>query len=430
MIKELTIEKTRLPAGWIDATIGDVCKLMTGGTPSRSKKEYYDNGTINWLVSGDIHKRIINDCSGKITELGLNNSNAKFLPINSVMIALNGQGKTRGTVAILKIKATCNQSLISIYPKDDKVLIPELIYTNLLGRYNEIRKITEDGGNDRRGLNMPLIRKIRISFPKSIFQQKLIVATLDKAFAAIDIAKANSEQNLQNAKELFESYLQNVFENKGNDWENKTISSLVDEKVLDKPLDGNHGETHPVKSDFIDSGVPFIMSKDLVDGGVNQTTCHFISREQADSLRKGFSVDDDVLLTHKGTIGRVAILKTDLDYVMLTPQVTYYRVLNNKVLYNRYLFYYLKSPIFQIPLKEIAGVGATRAYIGITKQRELKIRYPNNLNLQMDIVERLDNLSVETKKLEAIYTQKIADLEEMKKSLLQKAFSGQLSSLN
>ena len=304
----------------------------------------------------------------------------------------------------------------------------DLKFLNYLLNYIDLRSYARQAAQPV--ISNSSLKDVNLFFPKSLAHQKQIVATLDKAFAAIDIAKANSEQNLQNAKELFESYLQNVFENKGNDWENKTISSLVDEKVLDKPLDGNHGETHPVKSDFIDSGVPFIMSKDLVDGGVNQTTCHFISREQADSLRKGFSVDDDVLLTHKGTIGRVAILKTDLDYVMLTPQVTYYRVLNNKVLYNRYLFYYLKSPIFQIPLKEIAGVGATRAYIGITKQRELKIRYPNNLNLQMDIVERLDNLSVETKKLEAIYTQKIADLEEMKKSLLQKAFSGQLSSLN
>ena len=128
----------KTPNGWITTTIGDVCDLMTGGTPSRAKKEYFEKGTINWLVSGDINKRIINDCDGKITKLGYDNSSAKFLPINSVMIALNGQGKTRGTFAMLRIKATCNQSLVSIYPKDDKTLLPELIYANLLGRYDEI----------------------------------------------------------------------------------------------------------------------------------------------------------------------------------------------------------------------------------------------------------------------------------------------------
>ena len=84
------------------------------------------------MVSGDINKKIINDCEGKITENGLNNSNAKFLPINSVMIALNGQGKTRGSVAKLKIKATCNQSLVSINPIDDNQILSDYIYSNLI----------------------------------------------------------------------------------------------------------------------------------------------------------------------------------------------------------------------------------------------------------------------------------------------------------
>ena len=104
--------------GWSVKKIGDVCDLMTGGTPSKSKKGYFEGGDIRWLVSGDINKKIIKDCNGRITQLGLENSSAKYLPVNSVMIALNGQGKTRGTVALLKTKATCNQSLVSIHPKE------------------------------------------------------------------------------------------------------------------------------------------------------------------------------------------------------------------------------------------------------------------------------------------------------------------------
>ena len=112
--------------GWQVRQIGDVCRLMTGGTPSRTKPEYF-GGEIKWLVSGDIHQGEIVDCEGRITEAGMRSSNAKLLPVNSVMIALNGQGKTRGTVALLRTRATCNQSLVSIHPNEPEKLLPEFL---------------------------------------------------------------------------------------------------------------------------------------------------------------------------------------------------------------------------------------------------------------------------------------------------------------
>ena len=167
--------KTENRSSWKKKTIGQLCNLMTGGTPSTKEKKYYQNGNIPWLVSGDINLDIINDCKGRITELGLKNSNAKFLPINSVMIALNGQGKTRGSVAILNTKATCNQSLVSIIPKDPNEIKSEIIYYILKSRYNEIRKLTGDSGNDRRGLNMPIIRKIELFYPINLSEQNEII---------------------------------------------------------------------------------------------------------------------------------------------------------------------------------------------------------------------------------------------------------------
>jgi type I restriction enzyme S subunit len=167
--------KSENRSNWKKKTIGQLCNLMTGGTPSTKEKKYYQNGNIPWLVSGDINLDIINDCKGRITELGLKNSNAKFLPINSVMIALNGQGKTRGSVAILNTKATCNQSLVSIIPKDPNEIKSEIIYYILKSRYNEIRKLTGDSGNDRRGLNMPIIRKIELFYPLNLSEQNEII---------------------------------------------------------------------------------------------------------------------------------------------------------------------------------------------------------------------------------------------------------------
>ncbi|KOR33256.1 hypothetical protein TI05_02120 [Achromatium sp. WMS3] len=160
--------------GWEVKTLGEVCNLMTGGTPSKSNDNYF-SGNIKWLVSGDIHQKEIFDCNGRITEEGLNNSNAKFLPVNSVMMALNGQGKTRATVAILRTTATCNQSLAAIIPKKFDKLLPEYLYYNLHGRYQELRTMTGDSGNDRRGLNMILIRKIEVPIPPLPEQQRIVL---------------------------------------------------------------------------------------------------------------------------------------------------------------------------------------------------------------------------------------------------------------
>lgn len=197
--------------GWEEKTLGEVCNLMTGGTPSKSKKEYFEGGEIKWLVSGDVNLEEISDCAGRISELGMKNSNAKYLPVNSVIIALNGQGKTRGTVAMLLTKATCNQSLVSIYPKDIKKLLPEYIYYNLKVRYKEIRKITGDTGNDRRGLNMPLIRNIKIPYPKFISEQQSLISKFKLVLAETKKLEVIYNQKLANLEELKKSILQKAF---------------------------------------------------------------------------------------------------------------------------------------------------------------------------------------------------------------------------
>ena len=172
---------------WEMVELGKACNFMTGGTPTSTLKEYYENGTIPWLVSGDIHKGEIFDCEGRITKKGVEDSNAKFLPKDSVLIALNGQGKTRGTVALLRMeKTTCNQSIVSINPKDKNTLLSEFIYYQLMSMYQEIRKIT--GDNQRSGLNIPIIKAIKISLPP-LKIQKQIVALIEEEQKLIEANK-------------------------------------------------------------------------------------------------------------------------------------------------------------------------------------------------------------------------------------------------
>ncbi|MGZ8183054.1 MAG: restriction endonuclease subunit S [Methylobacter sp.] len=275
------------------------------------------------------------------------------------------------------------------------------------------------------GINRNEVYALPVRIPL-LPEQHRIVAILDEAFDGIATAKANAEKNLQNARALFESHLQAVFSQRSEGWVEKSVEELVSEGILLKPFDGNHGEIHPRKSDYTSTGIPFIMASDIQNGEVDTEHCKFISRKLADSLRVGFAKDGDVLISHKGTIGRSAVVNTELDYIMLTPQVTSYRVLDKTRLSNRFIRYYFMSPSFQSEIARGAEDGATRAYIGITKQLGLSFRYPSLLGEQCRIVEKLNSLAPETQRLESIYRQKIAALDELKKSLLHQAFSGEL----
>lgn len=171
-----------LPANWIRCQIADICELKTGATPSRNKKEFF-GGNIKWLVSGDINQGTIFDCKGRITEEGMDNSNCKLLSPNSILIALNGQGKTRATVAILKTEATCNQSLVAMLPILPRCLVPEYVFWNLRGKYRAIRDIT--GQKQRRGLNMKLVGSLSLELPP-LAEQNRIVAKVEKLMAVCD----------------------------------------------------------------------------------------------------------------------------------------------------------------------------------------------------------------------------------------------------
>jgi len=182
-------EQTRLrQANWPIVSLGEICTFMTGGTPTSTVAEYYEGGTVPWLVSGDIHEFEIRDCKKRITPKAVESSNARVLPKDSVLIALNGQGKTRGTVALLRMEgATCNQSLVAITPANPPRAISEFIFWTLRSMYSDIRALTGDA--ERSGLNIPILRSIQIPLPP-LEVQKEIVAEIEGYQKVIDGARA------------------------------------------------------------------------------------------------------------------------------------------------------------------------------------------------------------------------------------------------
>ena len=154
---------------WEQRELGKTCEITTGGTPSTSISDYWNPKEIPWLSSGEVHKKRISGTDEKISRRGLENSSTRWVKPFSVLIALAGQGKTRGTVAINEIALTTNQSIAAIYPAEHDA---EFLFQNLESRYAELRAISSADGS-RGGLNKNLLSAVSIPFTEKREQGKI-----------------------------------------------------------------------------------------------------------------------------------------------------------------------------------------------------------------------------------------------------------------
>ncbi|MBN6133210.1 restriction endonuclease subunit S [Escherichia coli] len=166
-------------------SLGEIAtKIYSGGTPDTKRIEYWENGTIPWMSSGEVNLKNIERTEKYITEAGLNNSSAKLVPRNSVVIALAGQGKTRGKVARIRIALATNQSLAAL-TFDEKKFSSDYVFHFLETQYESLRQISS-GNSGRGGLNLQMISAYKIPIPcpgnpeKSLAIQSEIVRILDK----------------------------------------------------------------------------------------------------------------------------------------------------------------------------------------------------------------------------------------------------------
>ena len=169
-----------IPEYWQLSHIGNLVEMGSGGTPDRKKPEYWENGNIPWMSSGEINDEYIYSTAEHITELGLQNSNAKILPVNTVMLGLIGQGKTKGLTAILKTEVCCNQNLAYLIT-DEKYLHYRYLFYCFKAMYFYIRGLV---GESQAGIYSYFLKKLHIPLP-DIEQQIRISDYLDTKCEAI-----------------------------------------------------------------------------------------------------------------------------------------------------------------------------------------------------------------------------------------------------
>ncbi len=176
----LRFPEFRKAGKWLSGTLGSMFATTSGGTPSRTEKAYW-NGDVPWITTSLVDFRVINGADEFITAEGLKNSSAKLFPRGTVLMAMYGQGKTRGQVALLGIEAATNQACAAILPR--KGIDPYFVFANLAGRYDEIREMSNSGGQEN--LSQGLVREIHFAFPSDDAEQHRIASCLSSLDALI-----------------------------------------------------------------------------------------------------------------------------------------------------------------------------------------------------------------------------------------------------
>lgn len=200
------VKEGELPEGWEWTTIGDIFEVYIGSTPKRNVPEYW-GGTINWVSSGEIAFCNITKTKEKITSLGLENTSCKVHPIGTVIIAMIGEGKTRGQAAILKIEASHNQNTAAIRV-DNNTYLSELLYYYLFLKYQDNRKV--GSGNNQKALNKERVKGIEIPLPP-IEEQHQIVQEIESRLSVADKMEESIQESLQKAEALRQSILKKAF---------------------------------------------------------------------------------------------------------------------------------------------------------------------------------------------------------------------------
>lgn len=198
-------ELGEIPEDWVVTNIGQFTDCCAGGTPSTKVSAYW-GGSHPWMSSGELHLKQVHTVADYITDEGLVNSSTKYVPKNSVLVGLAGQGKTRGTVAINRIELCTNQSIAAIFPSEHHST--EFLFYNLDNRYEELRSLsTGDGG--RGGLNLTVIRKLHLAFPPKEEQTAIaaILSDMDEDIQTL-------QQRLNKTRQLKQGMMQELLTGK------------------------------------------------------------------------------------------------------------------------------------------------------------------------------------------------------------------------
>lgn len=382
-------------------TLGEVAECLAGATPRTSNSSYWENGTIPWMSSGEVSKGFVYDTEKKITQEGYDSCSTKVVPRDTVVIALAGQGKTRGTVAITKVELCTNQSLCSIVSNDD--INSHYLYYYLKGQYQKLRDISSGEGT-RGGLNLKMIRDFRIPVPSLKIQSRIVqvLDNFDMVCNDLNIGLPKEIELRQKQYEYFREKLltftaEGVYTDSTVQYRQDLIRLLnwvfgpirVELGAIGDIIRGNGLQ----KKDFQDTGVPCIHYGQIYTyyGIETDITKSFINLELSKKLQKAKTGDLIVATTSENVedVGK-SLVWLGKDEVCIGGHSCIIRTEQN----SKYLAYFFRTSYFQNQKKKrVLGTKVIELYPKNLAKIQIIL---SPLSTQSQIVSILDNFNTLT----------------------------------
>jgi type I restriction enzyme S subunit len=287
---------TPAPHGWRWSPLTALARLESGHTPSRNHPEYWD-GDIPWIGIQDAkahHGGPIEDTQQKTNELGITHSSARMLPKNTVCLSRTA---SVGYVVVTGRPMATSQDFVNWVCS--KQLDHDFLKYLFITEGEDLLRFSS--GSVHPTIYFPEVKAFHICYPPPV-EQRRIVGILDEAIASIATAKANAEQNLQNARALFESHLQSVFTQRGRGWVEKRLGEVA-ESISTGPFG-----TMLHKSDYVPDGIPLVNPMNIVDSGIVPSDKMMVNEETRERLRGYVLKAGDVVIGRRGELGRCALV--------------------------------------------------------------------------------------------------------------------------
>ncbi|RJQ14877.1 restriction endonuclease subunit S [Candidatus Parcubacteria bacterium] len=391
---------------WPLKKLGDESILMmtSGGTPSRSKSEFY-GGKILWLKSGELNdNQKISDSEEKITDQAVKNSSAKLFPPHTVLFAM--YGATAGKLGILDVEATTNQAVAGMICNDSVLFYKYLFYFLL---YTREKIIANAWGGAQPNLSQTIIKKFEIPVP-SISEQKKIVTKLESLLAKENQVKQLREQTQVDTDSLIFAELHKIFkEGKAKGWEEKDLGNVL-EKIVGG---GTPSKANPL---YWDGDIPWASVKDIKEGQYTLAeTQDFITKEGLQNSASNIVPAGSLIISTRMGLGR--IVKTEIDVAINQDLKALYP---KKELNNDYLLWFYISKAQEVIA---SGTGATVSGVRLDDIKSIKILLPS-LTDQKKIVDHLTLLLEKIKNTKSLQDVTYSEIGILEQSILSKAFSG------
>lgn len=337
-------------------TLGELCNIVSGGTPSRSKAEFWNAGTIPWIKIGNIRGKYVDEADEYITQAGLESSSTKLLSKGTVLYTIFA---TLGEVGVLSIDACTNQAIAGLTIKDNNKLDTDYLYYYLKSKKSYVNNVGR--GVAQNNINMSILRNFELALP-NFRVQKEIVSILDK------VSKVNDcyEKELQKLDELIKSRFVEMFGDmilNPNGWERVMLGMVCDVR------DGTHDSPK-----YYMEGYPLVTSKNVTGGRIDFTDCSLICEEDYNKINQRSKVDvGDILMPMIGTVGNPVIVDIDAEFAIKNVALIKFR--EDAKVVNIFVKALLKSDYFDATvLSKVRG--GTQKFISLGDIRKLELFLP------------------------------------------------------